>query len=108
MERLHSLPPLGANPFWSDRLKAEVALRLSRPEDLPVPQDDGDGDWEAETELVPEKSTGGFGKGRGVASGSGGSGRMYVTPPSARWTEGRGQPPKSYGGGNGAVFERPK
>ena len=90
MERSHSLPPLGANPFWSDRLKAEVALRLSRPEDLPVPQDDGDGDWEAETELVPEKGTGGFGKGRGVASGSGGSGWMYVTPPSARWTEGRG------------------
>ena len=35
-----------ANPWWSDRLKAEVELRARRPENLPIPQDGVDDDWE--------------------------------------------------------------
>lgn len=89
--RAHSVPP-EANPFWSERLQTEVALQRSRPGDLPIPQDDGEGEWEMEEETAPvqDKRTGCVGKGRGGASGSMGSNRMFVTPPSTCWRDGRG------------------
>ena len=87
-DRARSLPPMEANPWWSDKLKAEFQLRRQRPEDLPVPHD-GDGDLE-EPELMPVEGVGGLrsGKGQGELSQSSG-GRMFVTPPSGR-AEGRG------------------
>lgn len=89
--RAQSMPP-EANPFWSERLQSEVALQRSRPGDLPIPQDDGEGEWEMEEETAPvqDKRTGCVGKGRGGASGSTGSNRMFVTPPSTCWRDGRG------------------
>ena len=89
--RAHSVPP-EAIPFWSERLQTEVALQRSRPGDLPIPQDDGEGEWEMEEETAPvqDKRTGCVGKGRGGASGSTGSNRMFVTPPSTCWRDGRG------------------
>ena len=127
MDRAHSLPPTGgpvvANPWWSDRLKAEVALRARRPENLPLPQDGEDDDWE-EREAAPVRDgrTGTSGKGHGeVPQGGSQSGRMFVTPPSHRQAEGRGQGRRSDGtmpmsatptekkslGGQGKVTEGP-
>ena len=35
MRRGRSLPP--GNPFWSERMQAEVRLQMARPKDLPLP-----------------------------------------------------------------------
>ena len=35
MRRGRSLPP--GNPFWSERMRAEVLLQQARPRDLPLP-----------------------------------------------------------------------
>ncbi len=45
------------NPFWSDRLRDEVAVQQARPVDLPVPSGD-EGDLEALTgeQPVPVKN----------------------------------------------------
>lgn len=76
-DRSRSLPPI--NPWWSERLQ-EVLLQHHRPENLPVPHD---GDLE-DSELAGY--AGGAGKGRGASTG----GRLFVTPPSNRMSEGRG------------------
>ena len=89
MERSRSTPPGSydmVNPWWSQRLRDEVALRHKRPENLPVPFDedmDGLGPEDARVESAGG-GAGRVGKGRGLATG-----RMFVTPPSRR-SGGRG------------------
>ena len=95
MERSRSSPPGYdlVNPWWSQRLRDEVALRNKRPENLPVPFDedlDGPGPEEARVESAGG-GAGRVGKGRGVATG-----RLFVTPPSRR-SEGRGGNRRSEG-----------
>ena len=87
-ERSHSVPASGhaaiVNPWWSERLQAEALLRHKRPEDLPVPQDE-----DLDLEAVQDQNTAsGLGKGRGALTLGG---RLFVTPPSRRCSEGRGR-----------------
>ena len=82
MDRARSLPPV--NPFWSERVQQEVWLQHHRPEDLPVPHDDGD--------LEEGGLTGGTGKGRGLSTG----GRVYATP-ATRLRGGHGAGKRSKG-----------
>lgn len=73
------------NPFWSQKLKDEVAIRMNRPKELPM--DDQSLDDDDEDDLPPIRDASGTGKGRSdhaTTSGASGSGGNFVTPPSRR------------------------
>lgn len=87
MERAKSEPRrtgddvTAVNPFWSERLRENIAVQSSRPRDLPPDDQSFDDD-----ELPPLRDESGSGKGRGervATSGASGSGQ-FVTPPSRK------------------------
>ena len=72
------------NPFWSSKKQEEFRIRQHRPGTLPTPPEDED--QEPSPAALAASDT--IRKGRGVPATGG---RMFVTPPSHRGPDGRGQ-----------------
>ena len=110
MERSRSVPVSGSdraltNPFFSEKVNAEITLQQNRPMDLPPPTP---GAKSGEDELQPVRdevrSMGGLGKGRGGAL-THARPECFVTPPSRRSAASHGNLGDAKGVGVGAQSE---